>query len=59
MEKLTMTIKEAADYSGIGVNRLRTIAKSENCPFVLRIGTTKTLVKKAAFEKWLENCDTI
>lgn len=59
MEKLTMTIKEAADYSGIGVNRLRTIAKAENCPFALRVGTTKTLVKKVAFEKWLEQCEFI
>ena len=42
-QKVTLTIKEAAEYSNIGINRL------EN-PFVLYVGNKK-LVKRKEFEK--------
>jgi len=54
MTKLCITLEEAADCSGIGINRLRTIAKDVDCPFVLRVGTSKTLVKVKAFERWID-----
>lgn len=39
--KLTMTVKEAAQYSNIGINRIDRILRSPNCPFVLYAGTKK------------------
>ena len=43
--KLTMTVKEAAQYSNIGINRIDRMLRSPNCPFVLYVGTKK-LVKR-------------
>ena len=34
-EKTTLTLDEAAAYTGIGVCRLRAITDDENCPLVL------------------------
>ena len=51
-EKANLTIKEAAEYSNIGINRLDEMTKQPNCPFVLYIGRKK-LIKRKAFEKYL------
>ena len=32
--KVTLTIKEAAEYSNIGINRLDALLKAPRCPFV-------------------------
>lgn len=37
-EKSNLTLKEAAEYTGIGINKLRDISNSDNCPFVLWVG---------------------
>lgn len=37
--KLTLTIKEAAEYSSIGINKIDSMLKQPNCPFVLYVGT--------------------
>ena len=50
--KLNLTIKEAAEYSNIGTNRLESWLREPGCPFVLFIGTKK-LVKREPFEKYL------
>ena len=55
----TMTIKECSKLYKIGVNRLRQICKADYCPFVLRIGTRKKLIKTKEFEKWLSQCEAI
>lgn len=34
-QKLTLTIKEAAEYSNIGINKLSLLLRQPNCPFVL------------------------
>ncbi|MBR1853758.1 MAG: helix-turn-helix domain-containing protein [Lachnospiraceae bacterium] len=51
-EKVTLTIKEAAEYSNIGINRIENLLKSPRCPFVLYVGTKK-LVKRKEFEKFI------
>lgn len=51
--KLLLTIKEAAEYSNIGVNKIDEMLKQPNCPFVLFVGTKK-LVKRKAFEAYIE-----
>ena len=53
-EKTNLTIKEAAVYSNIGINRIDKLLRTPNCPFVLYVGTKK-LVKRRAFEEYLNN----
>lgn len=53
-EKLNLTIKEAAAYSGIGEKKIREIVRKKNCLFVIKNGS-KYLIKRTKFEKWLEN----
>ena len=36
-----MSLQEAAEYSGIGINRLRELASSDDCKFVLRVGNRR------------------
>jgi len=52
--KTTLTIREAAEYSNIGINRLDRLLKEPSCGFVLWVGTKK-LVKRKAFEEYLAN----
>ena len=51
-EKVTLTIKEAAEYSNIGINKIDAMLRSPNCPFVLFVGTKK-LVKRKEFEQFI------
>ena len=53
-EKVTLTIKEAAEYSNIGINRIDAMLRSLNCPFVLFVGTKK-LVKRKEFEQFISS----
>jgi len=50
--KMVLTIKEAAEYSNIGINKIDTLLKQPNCPFVLYVGTRK-LVKRKEFEDYI------
>ena len=50
--KLALTIKEAAEYSNIGINKIDSMLRSPNCPFVLFVGTKK-LVKRKEFEEYI------
>lgn len=50
--KVTLTIKEAAEYSNIGINKIDSMLRSPNCPFVLFVGTKK-LVKRKEFEQFI------
>ena len=51
--KLNLTIKEAAEYSNIGENKLREMVKMPHCPFLLMSGRNM-LIKREAFEDWLK-----
>lgn len=53
-EKLNLTIKEAAEYSNIGIGKIKEITKQPNCPFVLYIGKRR-LIKRKEFEKYLSS----
>ena len=33
-QKVTLTIKEAAEYSNIGINRIESLLRAPRCPFV-------------------------
>ena len=51
--KMLLSIREAAEYSNIGFNKIDELLKQPNCPFVLFVGTKK-LVKRKAFEAYIE-----
>lgn len=56
--KLALTIREAAEYSNIGINKIDSMLRSPNCPFVLYVGTKK-LVKRKEFEEFLSKMNYI
>ena len=51
-QKMTLTIREAAEYSNIGINKIDAMLKQPGCPFVLYIGTRK-LVKRKEVENYI------
>ena len=57
-QKLTLTIKEAAEYSNIGINKIDSMLRMPNCPFVLYVGAKK-LVKRREFEQFISQKLTI
>lgn len=52
-EKATLTLEEAAAYTGIGTQKLRDISNDECCEFVLWNGT-KRLFKRKKLEAYLD-----
>ena len=50
--KVALTIREAAGYSSIGINKIGSLLRTPNCPFVLYVGTKK-LVKRKEFEQFI------
>lgn len=52
--KMLLSIREAAEYSNIGINKIDEMLKQPNCPFVLYVGSKK-LVKRKAFEEFIES----
>lgn len=51
-QKLNLTIKEASIYSNIGINKIDSMLRTPNCPFVLYVGNKK-LVKRKEFEEFI------
>lgn len=45
-QKATLTLEEAADYTGIGVNKLRDLSNMEECNFVLWNGSKRLLKRE-------------
>ena len=50
-EKSNLTLEEAAAYSGIGINKLRTLTDNEHCQFVLWVGS-KRLIKRRKLDEY-------
>ena len=50
--KITMTIEEASEYTGIGRNTMRNLVEWEKLP-VLKVGR-KVLIKSDILEKFME-----
>ena len=51
--KLALSIREAAEYSNIGINKIDSMLRSPNCPFVLFVGTKKLVKRKRKKKKRL------
>ena len=43
-KKMNLTVEEAAEYSGIGVSKIKEISNQKNCPFVLWNGTKRLII---------------
>lgn len=56
--KYVLTQKEAAEYSNIGINKINSLLRMPDCPFVLYVGK-KRLVKRIPFERYLEERNEI
>ena len=57
-EKITLSIEEAAAYTGIGENMLREMTLAEDCDFVLWVGSRR-LLKRKKLEEYLEKAYSI
>lgn len=53
-EKYALSVEEAAQYTGVGMSKIREISDGEDCKFVLWIGTRR-LLKRKLLEEYLEN----
>ena len=49
---MNLTIKEAAAYSNIGINKIEYLLKQPECDFVLYV-ENKKLVKRKEFEQYI------
>ncbi|MBO5333961.1 MAG: helix-turn-helix domain-containing protein [Clostridia bacterium] len=45
-EKNSLTLEEAAAYSGIGRNKLRELSQQKNCPFAVWLGGKLYIVRE-------------
>ncbi|WP_204789488.1 excisionase [Oscillibacter sp. CU971] len=52
-EKVALTKYEAAAYSNIVINKIETMLRGPNCPFVLYVGPNKKLVKRREFGEFI------
>lgn len=57
IDKLYLTIDEAAKYVGIGQNAMRSYVDSQDPPPILKIGATR-YVQKAALARYFEHKQT-
>ena len=52
-ERTTLTLEEAAAYTGIGINKLRGMSNEPDCSFVIWLGN-KRLFKRKKLEEYLD-----
>lgn len=57
-EKTTLTLEEAAAYTGIGICKLREITDDERSRLVLWVGK-KRLIKRKALEKYINEAYSV
>jgi len=57
-QKATLTLEEAASYTGIGINKLRELSNRDDCNFVLWNGS-KRLLKREKLESYISNSYSI
>ena len=52
-ERVTLTLQEAVDYTGIGRDKLYELTDRDDCEFVLRVGSRR-LLKRKKLEEYIE-----
>ena len=50
--KITLSIKEANELTGIGINSIEDRLREPNCPFVLFV-CVKKMIKRKEFEEYI------
>lgn len=50
--KILLTLDEASAYSGVGINKLRSLSDEPDCPFVLW-NASKRMIKRKNLESYL------
>lgn len=53
-QKSNLTLEEAAAYSGIGINKLRSMTDSDECKFVFWNGTKRLMIKRRKLDEYLD-----
>ncbi len=53
-ERALLTVEEASDYTGIGVNRLRMLADKPNSHLIIWVGSKK-MFKRKKLDEYLDN----
>ena len=56
--KPLLTLKEASQYTGIGINKLQDMSNERNCNYVLFVGR-KRMLKRVALLKFLEEAYSV
>lgn len=56
-EKMNLTVEEAAVYTGIGQQILRSWMKEPDCKFVLRLSPQKSLLRRKELEDFIRSKD--
>ena len=56
--KTLLTLEEAADYTGVGIKKLRELSNNSNCRFVVWNGS-KRLLKRKILEDFLNTAYSI
>lgn len=51
-KRVLLTLEEASAYSGLGINKVRSLMDEPDCPFVLH-NATRRMIKRKPFEKYL------
>lgn len=57
-EKCTLTVEEAAAYTGIGKHKLCELADNPDCQFVLWVGR-KRLFKREKLDEFIEKSQSV
>ena len=57
-EKSNLTLEEAAAYSGVGINKLRSLSDQDRGQLVLWIGS-KRLIKRRRLDEYLDKAYSI
>ncbi|WP_172472136.1 excisionase [Thomasclavelia cocleata] len=57
-EKCLLTLDEAAQYTGLGLQKLRDLSNDDNCNFVLWNGS-KRMLKRVKLEEYLNKAYSI
>lgn len=56
-ERITISLEEAAAYSGIGVRKLRDMTDKPECNYVIWVGNRR-MIKRKKFDEYLESAYT-
>lgn len=57
-ERVLLSLNEAAEYTGLGIQKLRKISDDDDCSFVLWVGN-KRMFKRRKLQEYLEEQTSI